>query len=151
MSKIVLETRRALGHSGGITSVNSTPVMAQGQGRVVTNWQLRRALEEAAYYPTIYDYTAGGGTFDGTSVPVLDPAPWAQVGWGVITPVAEHEVVSQSLAQLAIQGDVTRTKDPLACEYMTALIKARHAYWDNIAVESESWLEQADPYMYCGQ
>ncbi len=153
MSKILLETRRALGHSGGITSVNSTPVMAQGQGKVITNWQLRRALEEAAYYPTIYDYTAAGatGTFDRTSVPVLDPAPWAQVGWGVITPAAEHEVVSQSLAQLGIAGDVTRAKDPLACEYMTTLIQARHAYWDNIAIESESWLEQADPYIYCGQ
>lgn len=151
MSKALLETRRALGHTGGIAKVNNVPVMAHGQGRVVSNWQLRRALEEAAYYPTIYDYTAGGGTYDLTSTPMLDPAPWGQVGWGVITPAPEHEVISQTLAQLGIRGEVTRTKDALACEYMTKLIEARHAYWDKVIIESESWMELADPYIYCGR
>jgi hypothetical protein len=125
--------------------------MAQGQGVNITNWQLRRALEEAAYFPSVYDYSAGGGTYDLTSLPVLDPAPWAQVGWGVITPAAEREVVEQTLAHLGIRGEATRSKDALACQFMTALIETRQAYWNNVALGSESWLEPYNPYIYCGQ
>lgn len=150
MSRVVQETRQALGHAGGIKLVNNQPIMAQGQNRVISNWQFRRALEEAAYYPSVYDYQIVDGVLD-TSAPVLDPTPWTQVGWGVITPASEHQVVEQTLAGLGIRGEVTRSKDALACEYMSSLITARHLYWDNVVVGSESWLEPADAYIYCGR
>jgi subtilisin family serine protease len=151
MSKILLETRRALGHSGGIRMINGVPVMAAGNGKRITNWQLRRALEEAAYYPSTMDYIEAGGDPLETSAPVLDPAPWAQVGWGVITPASEHKVIPQTLAQLGISGKATRSKDSTVCTYMTAQIEARHLYWDQLVIGSESLGTTADPYIYCGQ
>jgi subtilisin family serine protease len=154
MSKIVLETRRALRHIGGISQgADGKPVMAQGENKSITNWQFRRALENGAYYPSVYDYTVTTtGTYNVTSVPVLDPAPWAQVGWGAITPDSQHQVVEQTLAHLGIRGQITRYKDYAACQFMTGLIQARHIYWDRVAFESESWFQTAnDPYIYCGQ
>ncbi len=146
-SKILLETRRALGHTGGIDT-NGTPTMAAGNGQSVTNWQLRRAMEEAAYFPSVYDYDLIGGLLD-MAAPVLDPVPWATVGWGVITPDTEHEVVEQALAQLGIAGTVTRTKDFATCQFMSVLMQARKAYWDTIVVPSESWMSFDDSYISC--
>ena len=149
MSKILLEVRRALGHAGGIRDVGGTPVMAQGATRSVTNWELRRALEEAAYHPSVFDYDPVQGVTD-QSVPVLDPTPWAQVGWGAITPDPEHRVVEEALAHLGLRGAPTRFKDYGACQFQTTIIQSRHAYWDNLIVTSESWMQGYDPYIYCG-
>lgn len=149
MSKILLEVRRALGHAGGIRDVGGTPVMAQGATRTVTNWELRRALEEAAYYPSVFDYDPVQGVTD-QSVPVLDPTPWTQVGWGAITPDPEHRVVEEALAHLGLRGAPTRFKDYGACQFQTTIIQSRHAYWDNLIVTSESWMQGYDPYVYCG-
>jgi hypothetical protein len=153
MSKVILETRRALGHTGGITETeDGTPVMAQGQGRTLTNWQLRRALEEGAYYPTISDYSAADGVFDVIAAPVPPEGPYTLVGWGAVTPDAEHEVVSQTLAHLGVSAEEpSRTKSADACTFMTALIEARHAYWDNLDIGSESFMTSKDPYRYCGE
>jgi subtilisin family serine protease len=154
MSKILLEARRALRHAGGIRRLaDGTAVMVQGADRVITNWQLRRALESGAYYPSVYQFTpTTTGTYNITSVPVLDPAPWAQVGWGAITPDPAHQVIEQTLAHLAIRGEITRYKDYAACQFMSAQIRARHLYWDNVAIESESWMQGgSDPFIYCGQ
>ncbi|HEX7183261.1 MAG TPA: S8 family serine peptidase [Thermoanaerobaculia bacterium] len=149
MSKILLEVRRALGHAGGIRDVGGTPVMAQGATRTITNWELRRALEEAAYYPAVVDYDPVQGVTD-QSVPVLDPTPWTQVGWGAITPDPEHRVIDEALAQLGLRGAPTRFKDYGACLFQTTIIQSRHAYWDNLIVTSESWMQGYDPYIYCG-
>jgi serine protease AprX len=154
MSRVLLEARRALNHTGGIRTVGGTKVMAAGANRAFTNWQFRRALEQAAYYPSVVDYVPGGtGDIDDiTSVPVVDATPWTQVGWGAITPDPVHQVVEQALANLGIRGYVTRFKPYLACEYQSTLVTARHVYWDNVAIESESWLVGGpDPYIYCGQ
>jgi len=154
MSKILLNARRALQHAGGIRQGrNGKPVMVQTATREISNWQMRRALENAAYYPTVYQFTVTtSGTFNTTSVPVLDPAPWTQVGWGAITPAPEHQVVEQTLAHLGIAGNITRYKDYATCQFMTSLIQARHVYWDMVAFESESWFQtENDPYIYCGQ
>ena len=153
MSKILLETRRALGHAGGIGRTETgRPFMAGNAARRITNWELRRALENGAYYPRVMDYTVTTtGTYNLTSVPVLDPAPWSQVGWGAITPDPAHGVVEQTLAHLGIRYAVTRYKDYAACQYMTTLIRARQVYWNAVALESQSRLNFNDPYIYCGQ
>ena len=153
MSKILLETRRALGHSGGIGRTETgRPFMAGNASRRITNWELRRALENGAYYPRVVDYTpTTTGTYNITSVRVLDPTPWTQVGWGLITTDPAHQVVEQTLAHLGARHAVTRHKDYLACQYMPPLIRARQVYWNAVALESQSRLNFNDPYIYCGQ
>ena len=148
-SKILLEARRAAGHVGGIVTEGvDTPLMVAGSLEL-TNWEIRRALEEGAYYPTTADWDPIDGVFDFLSVPVNDVAPWAQVSWGAITPDPEHEVVSQTLAHLGVGAAPTRTKDATTCDAMTANIEARRLYWDNAAIGSESWMTSANPYIYC--
>jgi hypothetical protein len=150
-SKILLEARREAGHVGGIVTEGvETPLMVDGAFQL-TNWQIRRALEEGAYYPTTGDYdpTAAARTYDYTSVPVNDAAPWAQVSWGAITPDPEHEVVDQTLAHLGIGDAATRTKSADTCAGMTANFEARRAYWDKVALGSESFGTSHNPYIYC--
>ena len=148
-SKVLLEARRAAGHTGGIvTDGVDTPLMVNGSF-TLTNWQMRRALEEGAYYPTTADWDPVEGVFDFLSVPVNDIAPWLQVSWGVITPATEHEVVSQTLSHLGVGSAPTRTKSAETCAAMTANIDARHVYWDNVAIGSESFATTEDPYIYC--
>ena len=151
MSRILLEARRSIGHVGGIRSVDGTPYIAVGNGHALTNWQLRRALEEAAHYPSLADYEPVVGTGnDSRSLPVFDPAPWLTVAWGAITPDPSRGVVEQTLAHLGIRGTATRHKDALACEYMRPQITVRHAYWDRVIFAgSESGGTVRDPYIYC--
>lgn len=150
-SRILLEARRKAGHLGG-------PVVREGIGSLavagslqLTPWQLRRAFEQAAYYPTAAEYDAETGlTEDLTSVPVLDPAPWLQTGWGLFTPDHAYAVMHEALAHLGVTGTPTRTKSAEACAFNNAGIDARHAYWDTVAVGSESFLTtDEDPYLYC--
>lgn len=149
-SKILLTARRAANHRGGvITKGVETPLMVRGKGISLTNWEMRRALEEGAYYPTTAEYAPGGGAFGLTSVPVLDAAPWLQTGWGAITPSAEREVISETLAHLGISGKASRTKGSEVCNFMTANIEARRAYWNNAAILGESFGTSEDPYIYC--
>jgi hypothetical protein len=148
-SKVILEARRALGHVGGM---NYTPegeyAMVLGSaGRHITNWQVRRALEQGAYYPRLSQYKL---TALGTALPVLDPAPWATVGWGVITPAPEHQVVEQTLAFLRVRGSILAYKDQNACTFMTTLVRARHLFWDNWLDSQSSGYTGQDPFIYCG-
>jgi hypothetical protein len=148
-SKIILEARRALGHVGGM---NYTPegeyVMVVGSsGRQITNWHVRRALEQGAYYPRAENFKLLTGE---TSLPTIDRAPWATVGWGVITPAPEHQVVEQTLAFLRVRGSILKYKDQNACTYMTTLIRARHLFWDNWLDSQSSGYTGQDPYVYCG-
>ncbi|MGH2749024.1 MAG: S8 family serine peptidase, partial [Actinomycetota bacterium] len=149
-SKVLLEARRAARHRGGIVTKGvDLPLLVKGK-LSFTNWEARRALEQAAYYPGVGDYQPGAeGTFDLTSVPVVDAAPWLQTGWGAITPDPEHGVIKEALALLGVKGKPDRSKSAEACEFMTANIAARHAYWDNAAVFGESFGTSADPYIYC--
>lgn len=145
-SKILLEARRAAGHVGGIVK-GKKPMMVKGS-RSFSVWRLRRALEIAAYYPGVADYGTEGGA-DPTSVPVIDAAPWVQTGWGLVSPARQYKVVQQALAQLGIRGKATRTKPQEACDFMTANMEARHAYWDQLAVNGEGYGKSEDPYIYC--
>ena len=153
MSKILLEARRAAGHSGGIVTKGvKTPVMVADGKDSLTNWHLRRALEESAYYPSATDYSPGtgdGGLFGATSVPVNDAAPWLQTGWGVITPDKEHSVIEETLAHLGIGGKAERSKGAEICAFMTAQLEARRAYYDNAAALGESFGTTEDPYIRC--
>jgi hypothetical protein len=123
--------------------------MVSGNGIELTNWDMRRALEEAAYVLTTADYEANAGAVLETAVPVNDAAPYLQIGWGAITPDPERGVIEQTLAHLGIDGEVTRTKDAATCGFMTLNIEARWAYWDVASPMSDSWMTSDFPYEYC--
>jgi hypothetical protein len=148
-SKIILEARRALGHVGGMNyTAAGEPAMVLGSsGRRITNWHVRRALEQGAYYPRAENFKLLLGE---TSLPTIDRAPWATVGWGVITPAPEHQVVEQTLAFLRVRGSILKYKDQNACAYMTTLIRARHLFWDNWIDSQSNGYAGGDPYIYCG-
>jgi hypothetical protein len=144
-SKVLLEARRAARHRGGIINKKKGKPLLVGNKLSLTNWDMRRALEEAAYYPGVGEYAPNGPT----ALPILDVAPWAQAGWGVITPDPEHGVIKETLAHLGIRGTPKGSKGADACAFMTANMAARHAYWDNVAVLGESFGTNEDPYIYC--
>lgn len=153
MSKILLEARRAAGHKGGVVTKGvKVPVMVSAGNHSLTNWDLRRALEEAAYYPSATDYQPGtgdGGIFGATSVPVNDAAPWLQTGWGVITSDPDHRVIKETLGHLGVGPKPERSKGAEVCAFMTAQMEARHLYYDNLAAFGESFGTSEDPYVYC--
>jgi hypothetical protein len=145
-SKILLEARQARGHRGGIVDTKEGPALVGGR-KSLTVWEMRRALEEAAYYPGTEDFSTEGGV--DTAVPVNDAAPWLQTGWGLISPARQYKVVDQTLARLKIRGKATRSKPQEACDFMTANMAARHGYFDRLAARSESFGQSKDPYIYC--
>lgn len=150
ISKVLLEARRAAGHVGGIVTEGvEQPLMVSAGDTALTNWQVRRAMEEAAYTPLATDFKPGGGTFDLTSAPIADKAAWAQTGWGALTADPEHGVVSEALAQLGVGGEPTRAKSADTCAFNTAQFEARKAYWDNLALFSDSSGTAEDPYLRC--
>ena len=78
----LLQARQASGHRGGIVTEGvRRPVMVSSTGGGLaagglTNWELRRALEESAYYPAYADYDPNKNVEeDLTSVPINDVAP----------------------------------------------------------------------------
>jgi hypothetical protein len=149
LSAVLLEARRGAGHLGGIDPGGDAPRLVGGS-LPTTNWELRRAMEEGAYYPGLAGYDPESAVFDDlTAAPVLDPAPWLQTGWGAVTPDPEHGVVAETLAHLGVGGEPTRFKSAEACAFNNAGISARHAYWDSVAVGSESFGSSEDPYLYC--
>lgn len=144
-SKILLEARRAAGHIGGIdASVKGTPLLVSGN-RNLDVWEMRRALEEAAYYPTSQEYKPG----DPTAAPIVNEAPWYQMGWGLITPDNRMKVINETLAHLGIKGKPVRTKPQAACDFMTSNMEARRAFWENAAVFNQGLGKTEDPYIYC--
>lgn len=147
-SKVLLEARRAVGHQGGIDAGAAQPVMVNAGGVSLSNWQLRRALEEAAYVPSLAEYDPFDGVFE-LAAPTTPVAPYLLVGWGAITPDPAHQVVEQTLAQLGISGVISRSKSADTCAYMSSLIEARQAYWNYAVLFSDSLLSSEDPYLSC--
>jgi hypothetical protein len=111
----------------------------------LTIWEMRRGLEEAAYYPGSQEYAPG----DPTSAPIVDEAPWYQMGWGLISPDKRLQVVGQTLAHLGISGKPKGTKPQAACDFMTTNMEARRAYWERAAILGEGFGQSEDPYIYC--
>ncbi|MGI8774904.1 MAG: S8 family serine peptidase [Actinomycetota bacterium] len=144
-SKILLEARRAFNHRGGIVEDNKKgPLLVAGK-KSFTVWEMRRALEEAAYYPGAQDYSPGA---DG-SLPVVTQAPWYQMGWGLITPEPGMKVIPETLAHLGIKGKPDRVKPQEACDFMTANMQVRRGYWQYAAILGDGFGEAEDPYIYC--
>lgn len=149
-SKVLLEARLAAGHEGGIvTAEGAAPLMVTG-AHELTNWELRRAFEEAAHYPTLDGYDPESAVFDDFgATPVVEQAPYVQTGWGVFSPAEQYGVVGESLAQLGVAGEPRAAKGADACAFNTAQFELRKAYWDNVAIGSESFLTSEDPYIRC--
>jgi hypothetical protein len=147
---VLLEARRAAGHQGGIVTAEDTaPLMVTG-GHELTNWELRRAFEEAAHYPALADYDLESAVFDDFgATPVVEQAPYLQTGWGVFSPAEQYGVVGESLAQLGVAGTPRAAKGTDACTFNTAQFEVRKAYWDNVAIGSESFFTSEDPYLRC--
>ena len=154
-SRVLLEARRALGHRGGIvTAADGRPALIAAGDTIVTNWDLRRALEEAAYVGyTIADYdpTANSGVTPLITVPVLavpinDAAPWLQLGWGDLSADPDKQVVAEALAQLGL-GTPTRFKAAGFCEHQSALMRFRQAYWG--AASAGLHAPRANTYQFC--
>ncbi|MEX1162516.1 MAG: S8/S53 family peptidase [Nitriliruptor sp.] len=144
----ILEARRAAGHDGGIVASEDGPVLVDGPDPLSV-WDLRRALEEAAAYPTTAEWDPVDAIFDLVTTPVIDAAPWATMGWGLVTADPDRGVVAELLAHLGVEGEPTRTKSTDACDAMTAQFELRYAYWNSYAFLGESWLTDEDPYVRC--
>lgn len=146
MSKVLLEARRAAGHTGGIvTDGVDRPAMVVGPDGALTNWDLRRALEQGAYTLTPEDHSGSAA-----NPPASPVAAWTLIGWGAITPDPERGVIEQTLAHLGVEGEATRTKSADTCAGMTALMEARRQYWTYYGtLDDEGWLEDDFPYRSC--
>lgn len=151
-SKILLEARRALGHTGGIRiRADGTTAMAEGAGTSISNWQLRRALEQGAYAghgTADYDPVAAVG--DLGAMPINDVAPWLQVAWGELSVDPAKGVVTETLAFLGF-GTPTRTKDGGFCEFQSEVVRLRQNYWDSIATAQGSTevVPDPNPFLFC--
>jgi hypothetical protein len=143
----ILEARRAAGHEGGIVD-GEQPLLVDGD-EPLSVWDLRRALEEAAAYPTTAEWDPVEAVFDLGTTPVIDAAPWSTMGWGLVTADPDRGVVDELLARLGVEGEPTRTKSSEACSWMTAQFELRYEYWNNYAFLGESWMTEEDPYIRC--
>ena len=159
-SKVLLEARRTMGSAGGIqVRPDNQSVMAVGaDGRALSNWQLRRALEEAAYIPQIGDYDPVEGVFDVAGLPINPVAPWLQIGWGVLSANPDKGVVEKALSFLGLAGPAPAVKTMGYCEFQTGVITVRHQYWDNVSplgalnpvlTGGAVGDYEEDPYIYC--
>ncbi|HVL68116.1 MAG TPA: S8 family serine peptidase [Vicinamibacterales bacterium] len=157
-SKVIQEARRLRGHAGGITAVNGAPAMVSGAGNPITNWQVRRALEQAAWIPDSTAYNPVAGATDLVGLPINPVAPWLQVGWGDLTAAAAKGVVPAALSELGL-GDTPRLKPTGYCEFQTIIIRERQLYWNNLAPllpnnpvltgETPPGAPANDPFVYC--
>ncbi|HEY7599742.1 MAG TPA: hypothetical protein VH741_07440 [Candidatus Limnocylindrales bacterium] len=183
-SRLLLEARRALKHKGGIrmvsgSSLNATPVMATNvptnKGKVrqcgtkidcvaVTNWQIRRALEQAAWIPDYATYDPNQATGGGIGLPLSPVAPWTQTAWGDLSTDPAKGVHAAALAELSSLtgyafGGTPRVKDIGYCEWQTAVIEARKAWWNEVAPtlpdnpeltgETPPGAPAKDPFVFC--
>jgi hypothetical protein len=135
-SLILQEARFRAGHVGGVQQTDAGPMMVAANGINVSNWQLRRALEVAAFIPSATDYDPTNfGPNPPTRaaitpvVPVPDDAPWTLAGWGLLSPDPAKGVVERALGVLGF-GAAPPDKPPGFCEYMSTYMEARFTYWD---------------------
>lgn len=141
-SKVILQARKAAGHTGGITAGALVP--AGATSKAVTTWTVRRALEEAASIPPMSGYKAQTAVLgDGASLPVLEDAAFVQAGWGLLNP----KVVPAALEQLKGAAAV---KDAATCDYNLAQFDARVAYWDSPAAAFSESAGGSEAYVRCG-
>jgi hypothetical protein len=170
-SRVLLEARRALNHVGGIKTVDGEKVMAAGGEKQVSNWFLRRALEQAALVPPTQPYDPAADTPDpvqtfndgyvpipGLPLPILPAGQWLQVGWGNLTPDPAAGVVPAALSHLGF-GGAARVKEAGFCEAQTKVVQFRQAYWSQIASaappapvvggEQPGTVPDPNPFIWC--
>lgn len=157
-SRVILEARRLRGHAGGIAQIDGVSTMVAGGGPPISNWHVRRALEQAAWVPDSLAYDPVDGVFDLAGLPINPLAPWLQVGWGDLTALPAKGVVAAALSELGL-GSAPRTKAVGFCEFQTAIIRERQLYWNNIAPllpdnpvlggETPPGAPASDPFIYC--
>jgi hypothetical protein len=157
-SKVLLEVRRSLGFAGGIRPFNGQNVMAAGSGKAVSNWFLRRALEQAAAIPDSLAYDPAQAVGGGIGLPINPAAPWLQTAWGDLSAAPAKGVVNAALTHLGF-GSTPRTKPAGFCEFQTKVIEARKAYWDQLAPrlpdnpeltgETPPGPPAVDPFIWC--
>lgn len=124
-SRILLEARRRTGHLGGITADG---LLVDADGVTISNWDLRRALEEGA--ASVHSATPSQREvelmFQDGTIPVLAPGAHAFTGWGLVTDDPAYGVVDETLAHLGL-GDPTRSKPADVCTFMLAAFDVRVA------------------------
>lgn len=153
-SKVLLEARRLLGHSGGIVLAPDQPaaMAVAADGRRITNWQLRRALEQAAYVDyTPDDYTPPEPVLDLppiNAVPINSAAPWTQLAWGNLSIQPGNGVLDEALGHLGF-GAPTRSKASGYCEYMAAQMRRRQAHNDVRGQATGEVVPDPNPYLFC--
>lgn len=143
-SAVLLRARIEAGHLGGVTEDG---LMVDAGGTQVSNWELRRALEEGAAVP---DEAFPVGP---TEQPVNQDAPYLQVGWGLLSPEPGSQVIDRTLEALAGGTTFRQFKDEATCDYMTDYMTFRYAIWDANPL-SDSFgqtnaLEGGSPYIAC--
>ncbi len=154
-SKVLLEARLDANHVGGIDTSGTTAAMVKyAGGATITNWELRQALEQAAWVPGLGQYDWFEAIFDFFSIPIIPQIAYAEIGWGVLTPDPSRGVVCGALKVLGVQAGTPPTKSARTCDFMTAIHDSRHAYWDDAMFFSDSWfsfhaITHGDPYIHC--
>ena len=154
-SKVLLETRRLLNHRGGIRlDPELPPAMAVSDALRITNWDLRRALEEAAYVdygPD--DFVMPEPQIDLppiNAVPINDAAPWVQLAWGNLSMKPERGVIDETLGHLGF-GSPTRSKAAGYCSYMAAQMRRRQAHNDLRGQITGEVVPTPNPYRFCDE
>jgi hypothetical protein len=137
-SSVLLEARRRTGHVGGITADG---LMVDAGGVQLSTWDLRRALQEGAVYPS----SSGGGT----TLPSVDAAPYTMLGWGALTPDPALDVVGRSVAWLMGDENAPAPKDAATCEFMNAHFDERLYSWNANPTSESLGDTDAAGYVYC--
>ena len=152
-SRVLLEVRRLLNHEGGIERRADLPsAMAVAGQRRITNWDLRRALEEAAavdYAPE--DYTVPEPQLDlppVNAVPINSVAPWTQLAWGNLSIDPSRGGLNEALGHLGF-GAPTRIKPAGFCDYMAAQMRRRQAHSDLRGQATGEVVPDPNPYRFC--
>lgn len=153
VSKVLLEARRRLGHTGGIRlDAGMAPAMVVSASQRISNWDLRRALEEAAfvdYGPG--DYVPPTPVADVPPVnalPINPAAPWLQLAWGDLSTDPAKGVLDETLAHLGF-GTPARTKPSGYCDFMAEQMRTRQQYGDARGQATGEVVPDPNPYRYC--
>lgn len=152
-SKVLLESRRLLNHSGGIRlSPDAPAAMAVANDVRITNWDLRRALEEAAFVDYMPDdYRVPDPELDLppiNAVPINPAAPWTQLAWGNLSIDPAKGVLDEALGHLGF-GSPTRAKPAGYCDYMAAQMRRRQAHNDVRGQATGEVVPAENPYQFC--
>ncbi len=153
-SKVLLQARRWLAHQGGIVPSDGehAAAMVVAGAQRITNWDLRRALEEAAYVDYGPDDYAGPELAldlpPVRALPINPLAPWLQLAWGDLSTAPEKAVAQEALGWLGF-GAPSRVKQSGFCDYMAAQMRRRQAYGDLRGQVSGELVPSPNPYRFC--